>query len=286
MMDGLRIGGVPEHFNYPWRMGIESSLFRKQGLELHWSDMTGGTGQMIRGLQTGSLDVAVLLSEGIIQSIHDGLPASILQFYVQSPLVWGVHVANDCPTFDISTSSKRRFAVSRMGSGSHLMAYLLADQYNWEMNSLSFEIVGDLYGGLWSLANNTADFFLWEKYTTQPFVDQRKCQRMDVIQTPWPCFVIAARNQVIKEKSDALRTLCQIIREIVRDVMDDPLSPSQIAWRYHLDESDTRSWFAETKWTLDTLDQSEVVHDISHTLFRLGLLGDNERLGKHIFLNY
>ena len=59
---GLKVGGVPEHFNYPWRLAIEEGLFRNQGLSLHWSDMSGGTGQMIKGLQTGSIDVAVVLT--------------------------------------------------------------------------------------------------------------------------------------------------------------------------------------------------------------------------------
>ena len=50
-MIGLKIGGVPEHFNLPWRMAIEEGRFREAGIQLHWSDMGGGTGQMIRGLE-------------------------------------------------------------------------------------------------------------------------------------------------------------------------------------------------------------------------------------------
>ena len=66
---GLKIGGVPEHFNLPWRLAIEEGKMRDIGLDLHWSDMSGGTGQMIRGLETGSIDIAVLLTEGITKAI-------------------------------------------------------------------------------------------------------------------------------------------------------------------------------------------------------------------------
>ena len=66
----LKIGGVPEHFNLPWRMAIEEGKFRAQGVQLHWSDMGGGTGQMIRGLKNKTLDVAVLLTEGISKSAY------------------------------------------------------------------------------------------------------------------------------------------------------------------------------------------------------------------------
>ena len=91
-MKRFKIGGVPEHFNLPWRLAIEDGDFQKNGVELHWADMSGGTGQMIKGLQTGSLDIAVLLTEGITKAILQGLDASIIAIYVQSPLSWGVHV--------------------------------------------------------------------------------------------------------------------------------------------------------------------------------------------------
>ena len=91
-MIGLKIGGVPEHFNLPWRLAIEEGRFREIGLDLHWSDMSGGTGQMIRGLEAGSIDIAVLLTEGITKSILEGLNAKIIQLYVLSPLSWGIHV--------------------------------------------------------------------------------------------------------------------------------------------------------------------------------------------------
>ena len=91
-MKRFKIGGVPEHFNLPWRLTIEDGDFQKNGVELHWADMSGGTGQMIKGLQTGSIDIAVLLTEGITKAILQGLDATIVAVYVQSPLSWGVHV--------------------------------------------------------------------------------------------------------------------------------------------------------------------------------------------------
>ena len=47
-MKRFKIGGVPEHFNLPWRLTIEDGDFQKNGVELHWADMSGGTGQMIK----------------------------------------------------------------------------------------------------------------------------------------------------------------------------------------------------------------------------------------------
>jgi len=94
-MKRFKIGGVPEHFNLPWRNAIEEGAFQSIGVELHWSDMTGGTGQMIKGLQAGSIDIAVLLTEGITRAILQGLDDKILNVYVASPLCWGLHVPAD-----------------------------------------------------------------------------------------------------------------------------------------------------------------------------------------------
>ena len=52
----LKIGGVPEHFNLPWRLAMEEGDFAEGNISLHWEDMAGGTGQMIRGLENKSID--------------------------------------------------------------------------------------------------------------------------------------------------------------------------------------------------------------------------------------
>ena len=116
-MIGLKIGGVPEHFNLPWRMAIEEGDFKKINLDLHWSDMNGGTGQMIRGLETGSIDIAVLLTEGITKAILEGLPAKIIQVYVVSPLHWGIHVPFHSDIKNVKELGGKVFAISRIGSG-------------------------------------------------------------------------------------------------------------------------------------------------------------------------
>jgi len=131
-MIGLKVGGDPEHFNLPWRMAIEEGRFRDNGIQLHWSDMGGGTGQMIRGLENKSLDVAVLLTEGISRAILQGLDARIVQFYVTTPLHWGIHVPVESEIEKVDDLEDQTFAISREGSGSHLMAVVKASQEGWD----------------------------------------------------------------------------------------------------------------------------------------------------------
>jgi len=250
-MNGLKIGGVPEHFNLPWRLAIEERLFESCGFELHWSDMTGGTGQMIKGLQMGSIDIAVLLTEGITKSILEGLPARIINVYVNSPLRWGVHVPMHSDYQSISDLENKTFAISRYGSGSHLMALVHANHAGWDHSKLKFNVVGDVYGGLWALENKEADGFLWEKFTTHPFVEQGKCRCIGEVLTPWPCFVIAVRNEILENKQSQLMELCKIVGQRAFELKKDPQAIENLAWRYHLNKEQVERWIGETEWNYD-----------------------------------
>lgn len=244
----FKIGGVPEHFNLPWRLAIEDGAFDDLGVQFHWSDMTGGTGQMIKGLQTGSLDVAVLLTEGITKSILEGLEAKILMVYVTSPLHWGIHVPFDSDITKVEQLKNKTFAISREGSGSHLMTYVKAHQEGWEKEDLSFNVVGDIYGGLWALQHNEAQGFLWEKYTTFPYTEQKKCRYIDEVVTPWPCFVIAARTDIMKEHETVLKEVCGIVHQKALDLKKNEQASEIISWRYNLRLSQVKNWLIETNW--------------------------------------
>ncbi len=259
----FKIGGVPEHFNLPWRLAIEEGSFYDLGVQLHWSDMTGGTGQMIKGLQTGSLDVAVLLTEGITKSILEGLEAKILMVYVTSPLHWGIHVPFHSDITKVEQLKNKTFAISREGSGSHLMTYVKAHQEGWEKEGLSFNVVGDIYGGLWALQHNEAQGFLWEKYTTFPYTEQKKCRYIDEVVTPWPCFVIAARTDIMKENETVLKEVCAIVHQKALELKQNEQASEIISWRYNLRLSQVENWLKETNWnytnTINLSDFEQVV---------------------------
>ncbi|MFM9006643.1 MAG: substrate-binding domain-containing protein [Flavobacteriales bacterium] len=277
-MKRLKIGGVPEHFNLPWRLAIEEGKFKNAGIELHWSDMTGGTGQMIKGLQAGTLDIAVLLTEGITRAILKGLEAKILAVYVQSPLCWGIHVPANNSIRTIDDLDASIFAISREGSGSHLMSYVLAQREGWEPNDLSFNVVGDIYGGLWALNHGEAEAFLWEKYTTQPFVDQRKLKRIGEVYTPWPCFVIAARDEVLAADTNLLHALLPIIQARATELKNSPDAAEVLAWRYALKKDQVEAWLHQTDWAISSSIHANDIQNTVETLLELNLVTSEEAL--------
>jgi sulfonate transport system substrate-binding protein len=268
----IRIGGVPEHFNLPWRMAIEEGKFREKGLELHWSDMGGGTGQMIRGLENDSLDVAVLLTEGITRAILQGLDAKILAVYVTSPLHWGIHVPFTSDISNVDQLEGKTFAISREGSGSHLMSFVKAHQEGWDLNRLQFNVVGDIYGGLWALEKNEAQAFLWEKYTTHPYTEQKKCRYIDEVVTPWPCFVIAAKREFANSHANELNEMCNVVFKKAADLKSNPDNVDIISWRYNLRHGQVSNWLSETEWNYNHIEYPLAFEQVVNYLLKLNLL--------------
>lgn len=276
-MKRFKIGGVPEHFNLPWKLAIEERKLVDLGVELHWSDMTGGTGQMIKGLQTGTLDIAVLLTEGITKSILQGLNAKIMTVFVTTPLRWGIHVPYYSDIQTVKQLENQTFAISREGSGSHLMTYVRAKQENWNLKDLKFNVVGDVYGGLWALENNQAQAFLWEKYTTFPFTEQKKCRYIDEVVTPWPCFVIAVRSEVLEENKELLKSVFERVNQEAKAFKENPNAAEIIAWRYNLKLEQTQSWLSETDWNYDNSLMKDSIENVVNTLESLDLISAEEK---------
>ena len=277
-MKRFKIGGVPEHFNLPWRLAIEDGDFHKNGIELHWADMSGGTGQMIKGLQTGSIDIAVLLTEGITKAILQGLDATIVAVYVKSPLSWGVHVPYSSSLNSIEDLENKTFAISREASGSHLMAVVNAYQKNWDLSKLTFNVVGDIYGGLWSLNQNESQGFLWEKYTTQPFVDQNKCRRVGEVKTPWPCFVIAVNKKIAEENPELIKTICETVQLKASELKQHTDSSTIISWRYNLSVAQVSMWLADTEWSTDSQIKLSDFELVVHYLSQMKLISKEEAI--------
>ncbi len=94
-MRKVNIGGVPEHFNLAWYLTLKNGEYKDEGINLRWHDYYGGTGAMCKGLRNGDIDIAVILTEGIVKDIIAGNPSKIVQTFIQTPLIWGIHVANN-----------------------------------------------------------------------------------------------------------------------------------------------------------------------------------------------
>ena len=253
-MTSLKIVGVPEHFNLPWHLCLENGEFEKENIDLQWTDVPEGTGKMCQMLRDGTADIAVILTEGIIKDIVNGNPSKIVQVYVKSPLIWGIHVAAHSTFQTLADLENTKVAISRQGSGSQLMAYVNAKNQGWDTSKLQFEIVNTLDGGVTALTEGTADYFMWEHFMTKPLVDKGIFRRLADCPTPWPCFVIAVREEVLAKQPETIITLLKIINAKTRNFKDIPNIETRLAATYHQKKEDIEEWLSLTEWSQEKID--------------------------------
>ncbi|MEL6134000.1 MAG: methyltransferase domain-containing protein, partial [Bacteroidota bacterium] len=272
MRKSLRVGGVPEHFNYPWRLADQENLFQTVGnLDVQWHEIPGGTGAMRQALVEDQLDVALMLSEGALKAIADGEALAIMGTYVRSPLTWGIHVHRKSGLQQTADLQGKTIAISRKGSGSHLMAYVWGKSLGWDMSQAKFETVGNFTGARKSLAAGEADLFLWEKYTTKPVVDQGEWSRLGEFPTPWPCFLLVARKSVIEERPEDLKRIMRIARRAMH-LKTATETYQYISDQYHLELEDVVEWYNQHEWSCQPHVHHATLEEPLEALHSLGLI--------------
>jgi len=247
----LNVAGVPEHFNYPWHLGIESGDFAKAGVEINWTDFHGGTGAMMKSLRQGESDIAVVLTQGAVADIIRGNPSRIVKTFVESPLVWGIHVPAKSDIKEIEQIKGRTYAISRKGSGSHLMSIVDAAERGWDIASPKFEIVGSLDGARKAFAEGNAEVFFWEKATTDPWVSNGEFRLVGTRKTIWPAFVVCVKEKIIEQHGAQLRPMLEVLNRHCEALTSDEDAVKKIAARYELDPHETEMWFSSTIWDFD-----------------------------------
>lgn len=275
-MESVRIAGVPEHFNLPWHFAMEEGAFADRGIALNWADVPEGTGRMCQLLDSGEVDMAVILTEGLCKAIHDGLKARILQQFIASPLLWGVHVAHGSAFQEPEELKGGRAAISRFGSGSHLMAFVWAQQMDWDPNALHFLKVNTLDGAIQALTAGEADFFMWERFTTQPYVDNKVFRRLTDCPTPWPCFVIAARQAFLDQNAQLAVHILDVINCYTTEFKQIPSIDRTLSNRYGIELEAIREWLYLTRWSQNQV-ETEVLDKVIDTLFDLNLISKKKR---------
>ncbi|CAH0335783.1 hypothetical protein FVB9288_01440 [Flavobacterium sp. CECT 9288] len=270
-MKTLKIAGVPEHFNLPWHLAIENGDFENENIDLQWTDVPEGTGKMCQMLRDGETDIAVILTEGIVKDITAGNPSKIVQVYVESPLIWGIHVAANSSFKTLADLENAKIAISRLGSGSQLMAYVNASNQNWDTTNLQFEIVNTIDGAVEALTNGTADYFMWERFMTKPLVDQGIFRRVADCPTPWPCFVIAVRDEVLLEQPEIVTKVLEIINQTTQEFKDIPSIDKTLAQAYNQKIEDIQEWLRLTRWSQKGLEH-QMLNKVQNQLFELGII--------------
>ncbi|MCX6197917.1 MAG: ABC transporter substrate-binding protein [Bacteroidetes bacterium] len=274
----ISVGGVTEHFNLPWNLAVEQNKFQEVGVDLNWKFFPGGTGVMTEALKSGELDLAILLTEGFISAAAKGLRAKIVKEYITSPLGWGIFTGAKSQFYSIYNRQPKKYAISKLGSGSHLMAMIHAEQRGEKIGAEDLIEVKSIDGAMESLSKNETQIFYWEKYTTKPFVENGMVRMIGEFSAPWSSFLIVATDAALSTKKDAIKKILEVINEESNHFISSVQSISLLQQRFMLSQADASSWLHSTVWSSDYLVRAAGLENAKQALIKIGSVNPNLKI--------
>ncbi|TFB04447.1 hypothetical protein CCMA1212_003888 [Trichoderma ghanense] len=286
MATPLRIGFVPEHFSTPLHFAQKHF-----GLDATLVPFPSGTGHMITALRSDEIDIGIGLTEAWIAGLgKEGVEGDggyrLVGTYVETPLCWAISTGAERPEITSVDSLKGgKIGVSRIGSGSYVMGYVLADQNGWltpGTEPYSDTVVLNTFENLRNAVNSgAADFFMWEHFTSKKFYDSGEIRRVGEIYTPWSSWKIVASTKLVAGLDGVDARVKDLFEKLDKGVAHFNANPEE-AVQYistHLDYSaeDAREWLKTVRFPAKTEGvKPEVVSGCVSILRKAGVLAEGK----------
>jgi len=196
----IKVGYVPEHFSTPLHFAEAHGFFTSRSLPITLIPFPSGTGHMIKSLSSGEISIAIGLTEGWVSAIANGnSDFKIAGKYVATPLCWAISTGTQQGIDRVEKLVGGKLGVSRIGSGSYVMGFVLAQVNGWLKEGeepFEFVILDDFKGLRDGVNSGKADAFMWEYYTSKKYYDSNEIKKLGEIYTPWPSWHIVASNNL------------------------------------------------------------------------------------------
>lgn len=151
------------------------------------------------------------------------------------------------------------------------MSFVLAQQQGWSSDSLTTVPLGPFQalrngvtGDEQPNQTPTAEFFMWEHFTTKPFfhptaeTPQPPLKKFGEIFTPWPSWMIVASTSTFpsQEHDEKLEQLFQFLNSGIQAFEADPAQAVKLLGTGELGctyvEEDAREWLKDVQFTKAT----------------------------------
>jgi ABC-type nitrate/sulfonate/bicarbonate transport system substrate-binding protein len=204
----LRIGYIPEHFSTPIAFATKYGFYEKYGLkDYQLIPYPSGSGHLISSLKNDEVDIVVGLTEAFVRGISNGdKEYKIVGEYVDSPLCWSISTGKQRDDLqnvdDLKKEGNNRIGVSRIGSGSYVMSFVLGLQENFP-TPFKFEVLNNFQTLRDSVNKGETDAFMWEYFTTKKYYDNGEIKKIGEIYTPWSSWVITSSLKTSDENVQA-----------------------------------------------------------------------------------
>jgi len=229
-------------------------------------------------LTEDKIDIAIGLTDPFIAGIAKGSSAyKLVGTYVTSPLNWAVITGKESKYGSIRDLKGTVMGVSRIGSGSWTMASIMALQQGWDNESLDFKVNNDIAGLISSVNDGTTSAFMWEWFTTKPFVDDGKARFIGSVPTPWPSWMIAAHPSPDRAPPEAVSMFLDSLSERVQSFNSEEKRQKEnveyIKKTFGYQETDIIEWLKTVSYPDDCAEIHEtVVIEASVMLIRAGVI--------------
>ncbi|GAA6010613.1 hypothetical protein JCM10207_007765 [Rhodosporidiobolus poonsookiae] len=275
----LRIAYVPEHFASP----LLQLAAKDDTIQL--VPCPSGTGQIMSAIKAGEVDLAIALTESLIAGIAKNTAEfKLVGTYVTSPLNWAVIVGKDSKYQKLDDLRGEKIGISRIGSGSQVMASYMGLREKWvdaegKVEPIQFEVL-DTFKNLRDGVNDgRAAAFMWEWFTTKPYLDEVRF--IGSVPTPWHSWAIVGSPSTLSSDSPLLPVLDNFLTNLTSSIQSfDNLSAREttskefIKGHFGYPEEDVKAWLEQVsypKGDVREIDEAMVKETLS-TLEAAGVL--------------
>ncbi len=164
------------------------------------------------------------------------------------------------------------------------MGFVLADTHNWlnpttgsssSSSSPPFSILPlQTFANLRAAVNSgSADFFMWEHFTSKRYYDNGEIKRIGEIYTPWPSWHIVARPEVVGD--ERLEEMMEKLNLGVRYFEENQEEAVRyISSELDYEEGDAREWLGTVRFAGDVRGvRASVVEKTVEVLRKAGVVG-------------
>ncbi|KAL2190619.1 periplasmic binding protein-like II [Thermothelomyces heterothallicus CBS 203.75] len=292
----LRVGFVPEHFSTPIHFAQ-----KHYGLDAELIPFPSGTGHMITALRAGEIDVGIGLTEGWVAGLGKAQEAGdkdggyrLIGTYVETPLCWAISTGAERPEIrTVDSLQGGKIGVSRIGSGSYVMGYVLAEERGWlvptagvgsdkeQAAPYSDIVVLNTFENLRKAVNSgEADFFMWEHFTSKRYYDKGEIRKIGEIYTPWSSWKIVASTRLIQGDGNPDAAVENLLKKLDQGIKhfneNKEEAVKYISTELDYSEEDAREWLKTVRFPERTRGvDAKVVIQTVETLCTAGVLKIN-----------
>lgn len=298
-MGKLVVAYIPEHFSTPMFLAQNNGYFTENGLEIEFFPVVEGSGRLIKLLNEGTVDIAVGLTEAFVADIAKGNDAySVVATYVESPLCWAISTGAE--RADITSAqglAGKRIGVSRIGSGSYVMSYVLGLQQKFHAPYFAEFPVLHNFQNLRDSVNlkyvdehgekADSDAFMWEHFTSKKYYDSGEIKRIGEIYTPWPSWVVTVNQQVWETRTADVEKFLHSVRRGVAYFLQHPdEAVEHISTNLNYTAADAREWLKTVKFNEqigeNSIDWARVVENTADVLRTAGVVPELDEVAARL----